>query len=200
MTKLAWIAMIPLLLAFTGASAADVNLSKGQLTHDGSYSTQIVAAKNDTGDTLQEIWIECGFFEEEHLSAQEQATPKTFIRAKRPMSKSFQTIPKAQIPLIAESSRLNKTDCLFTEWMARAAARWRRWCVISGRGCQSAGRRANASTVRAFGRLEGHSDERPDAQAMTQWSVLNCAADHTINEPRQYSLRPPIMRGWPLPK
>jgi hypothetical protein len=62
MTKLAWIAMMPLLLGFAGASAADVNLSKGQLTHDGSYSTQIVAAKNDTGDTLQEIWIECGFF------------------------------------------------------------------------------------------------------------------------------------------
>ena len=51
-----------LLLHVPGALGASVNLAKGQLTHDGSYSTQVVAAKNNTGDTIQEIWLECGFF------------------------------------------------------------------------------------------------------------------------------------------
>jgi hypothetical protein len=61
MTKFGWTLPI-LLLDLTGALAADVNLAKGQLTHDGSYSTQVVAAKNNTGDTIQQIWLECGFF------------------------------------------------------------------------------------------------------------------------------------------
>jgi hypothetical protein len=61
MTKL--VLVLPMLLfCVSGALAADVNLAKGQLTHDGSYSTQVVAAKNNTGDTIQQIWVECGFF------------------------------------------------------------------------------------------------------------------------------------------
>jgi len=61
MTKFEWILPM-LLLEVTGALAADVSLAKGQLTHDGSYSTQVVAIKNNTGDTIQMIWLECGFF------------------------------------------------------------------------------------------------------------------------------------------
>jgi hypothetical protein len=63
MTKSGFGWIFPLLLLHaTDALGANVNLAKGQLTHDGSYSTQVVAAKNNTGDTVQEIWLECGFF------------------------------------------------------------------------------------------------------------------------------------------
>jgi hypothetical protein len=61
MSKFGWILPI-LLLDVTGASAADVDLAKGQLTHDGSYTTQVVATKNNTGDVIQMLWVECGFF------------------------------------------------------------------------------------------------------------------------------------------
>jgi hypothetical protein len=61
MTKFGWI-LPALLVDVTGASAADVSLAKGQLTHDGSYSTQVVATKNNTSNTIQMIWVECGFF------------------------------------------------------------------------------------------------------------------------------------------
>jgi hypothetical protein len=50
------------LLLGESASAAEVDITKGQLTHDGPYSTQIVGAKNNTNETIQTLWVECGFF------------------------------------------------------------------------------------------------------------------------------------------
>src|SRR6266852_5497610 len=49
-------------LMCSAAIAADVDIAKGQLTHDGSYSTKTLATKNNTGDTIDMLWVECGFF------------------------------------------------------------------------------------------------------------------------------------------
>jgi hypothetical protein len=46
----------------TLARAGEVDLMKGQITHDGSYSTQIIAATNKTGMDVDTLWVECGFF------------------------------------------------------------------------------------------------------------------------------------------
>jgi hypothetical protein len=53
----------------SAAFAADVDLAKGRLTHTGSYSSQTVAATNNTGTIVQAIKIECGFFRQGALLA-----------------------------------------------------------------------------------------------------------------------------------
>jgi hypothetical protein len=51
------------------ALAADVDIAKGRLTHDGSYSSQTIAATNNTGTVVQTLKIECGFFSKGALLA-----------------------------------------------------------------------------------------------------------------------------------
>jgi hypothetical protein len=46
----------------TVRAAEDVQLTKGRLTHVGSYAIQTIAAVNNTGRNIELLQVECGFF------------------------------------------------------------------------------------------------------------------------------------------
>jgi hypothetical protein len=44
------------------ALAADVDLTKGRLAHDGSYAVQTLGATNKSNYPIKMLWVDCGFF------------------------------------------------------------------------------------------------------------------------------------------
>jgi hypothetical protein len=64
------------LLAFTivacwehAAQAAEVDIAYGQLRIEPPYSTQVIAAKNNSASLIKRLRIECGFFKNGQLMA-----------------------------------------------------------------------------------------------------------------------------------
>jgi hypothetical protein len=64
------------LLAFTiavcwchGAHAAEVDITYGQLRTEQSYSTQVIAVKNNSTSLIKRLIVECGFFKNGQLMA-----------------------------------------------------------------------------------------------------------------------------------
>jgi hypothetical protein len=66
MTKVELISAI-LLVAVGGAQSAEFDLKKGSLTRAGSYASQFVSVKNNTGILVPAIRIECGFFRDDEF-------------------------------------------------------------------------------------------------------------------------------------
>jgi hypothetical protein len=50
------------LLGAASVSAANVEITKGRLFDHSSFTTQVISATNNTGSTIDTLWIECGFF------------------------------------------------------------------------------------------------------------------------------------------
>jgi hypothetical protein len=62
------ITFLSFLVLTEAVDAAEIDLTKRQLTQTGHYATQVVAAKNNTGP-ISALKIECGFFRGTELLA-----------------------------------------------------------------------------------------------------------------------------------
>ena len=67
--RIVWPLVATLALLPVWADAGGFDLKTGQLTHDGSWSTQVVAVTNRSGLAVQLITVECGFLRNDTLLA-----------------------------------------------------------------------------------------------------------------------------------
>jgi hypothetical protein len=62
--KLLLIAVLALLAGTVSAQRPELLVTMGQLSVNGGMAEQAVAVKNNSGITLTQVWIECGFLAE----------------------------------------------------------------------------------------------------------------------------------------
>jgi hypothetical protein len=76
------------------AMADNVDLAKGKM-HDGDYTTQLLAVKNNMTMLLKSIFAECGFFHDMSWWDQERRGFKMSSQAKRLMVRSIPKTPSS---------------------------------------------------------------------------------------------------------